>query len=183
MGIMRKVGFKLAGVAAAAFALALVGCPGPTFVVAQYPGEERPQSELSILRINGKESVRLLTLDGQDVAAPLERDGRLHIELLPGKHSVMVTDTNEPEAHIDEVAFEGSPGKFYRVVLAAGARGPVAQVHEVDRGSDELGRDVTVQREPRSEPRRRSAPPRIEPTPENDAGPAEQGAGDAATLP
>lgn len=182
MGIMRKVGFKLAGVAAAAFVLALVGCPGPTFVVAQYPGDERPQSELSVLRVNGKESVRLLSLDGQDVAAPLERDSRLHIEMLPGKHSVLVTDANEPEAHIDEIAFEGSPGKFYRVVLTPGTRGPVAQVHEVDRGSDELGRDVTVPREPRAERRRRSSPPNFVVAPENDAGPAGEGA-DAATLP
>ena len=70
---------------------------GPTFIVQQYTGEPRPKEQVAVLRMNGKEPVRLMTLDDQDVAAPiLEPDFRLHIEVLPGRHTLTVKTTAAP---------------------------------------------------------------------------------------
>jgi hypothetical protein len=116
----------------------LVGCPGPTFVVQQYAGPVRDQETIATLRVNASEPVRLLTLDGEDVRAPLESDSRLHIELLPGRHRVGVANGTTEAA--DEVAFVAEAGKVYRVVFVNAA----PHVVEVSRGSDAPGADVTA---------------------------------------
>lgn len=122
----------------ALFGAVLVGCPGPTFVVQQYGGPVRPLETVAVLRVNASEPVRLLTLDGEDVRAPLESDSRLHIEVLPGKHRLSVSNTASDSG--DEVAFVAEANKVYRVVFVGA--GP--HVLEVNRSSDAPGADVTA---------------------------------------
>lgn len=123
-----------------ALALAFTGCIGPTFVVQQYAGPRREPYTLAVLRVNGGDSVRLLQLDGEDMRAPIASDGRLHVELLPGRHALSAFDEKEPNKRFQTVAFEGEAGRVYRVVLA----GENARIVEVDPSSDAQGRDVTI---------------------------------------
>lgn len=121
-------------------ALALVACPrGPTFVVQQYDGPQRPRDDVAVIRVTGAESVRLLRLDEHDVAAPVVEDARLHFEILPGRHTVVAIDNAAPQRNAP-IAFEAAPGKVYRVVF----ENMTPRVHEVDRESDAIGPDVTV---------------------------------------
>lgn len=123
-----------------ALALAFTGCMGPTFVVQQYAGPRREPYTLAVLRVNGGDSVRLLQLDGEDMRAPIASDGRLHVELLPGRHALSAFDEKEPNKRFLPATFEGEAGRVYRVVLA----GDNARVVEVDPSSDAQGRDVTI---------------------------------------
>ena len=143
---------KLVTTRLAAFAIAStifashVACGGPTLVVQQYDGPLRPQDTISILRVNGGGSVQLLTLDDTDVAVPIAKDTRLHLELLPGRHTVDVVNVTTPNAPPATVAFDAAPGRVYRVAFVASesSSGPTAHVYEVERGGDALLREVTV---------------------------------------
>lgn len=121
-------------------ALTVAGCPGPTFVVQQYAGPVRGQETIATLRVNGSDGVRLLTLDGEDVRAPLEVDSRLHIEVLPGRHRVGVAKGTSDAA--EEVELVAEANKVYRVVFVDA----VPHVFEVNRSSDAPGADVTPTR-------------------------------------
>ena len=135
---------------AALAALLVVGCPGPTFVVQQYGGPQRAAETIAILRVNGSAPVRLLVLDDQDVAAPIVEDGRLHIEVLPGPHTVRVANAAAPQERYAPISFVAEAGKFYRVAFAAGGE---PRVYEAHRTEDTLLRDVT------------RPPPPVEPPP------------------
>lgn len=111
---------------------------GPTFVVQQYGGPQRSRESIAILRVNGAESVRLLFLDEEDVAAPIVSDGRLHIELLPGNHTLTARNGDDRTAPTGSFAFVAEAGKVYRVMFS-GERG---QLYEVDRDSDKPVREV-----------------------------------------
>ena len=126
--------FAIVGVVA----VAVAGCMGPTFVVQQYAGPVRPRETIATLRVNGSDPVRLITLDDEDVRSPLESDSRLHIELLPGRHKIGVSDGSNDR--VAAVAFVAEAGKVYRPAYA----GSEAHVFEVDRGNDNPGRDVTA---------------------------------------
>lgn len=129
-------------VLAVALATTLGGCAGPTFVVQQYAGAVRPRETIATLRVNGNDSVRLTALDDEDLGAlPVVADSRLHIELLPGKHSVSVLNASAPHDPPVPITFQGEQGKVYRVAFVAGA----PHVYEVDRSSDALGTEVTKQ--------------------------------------
>lgn len=130
------------GTLAAAVAALAVACMGPTFVVQQYDGAPRPGETIAILRVDAKEPARLLVLDGEDIRAPLIEDARLHIEILPGPHTVVVGNTNAPHERYSPMSFEAAPGKVYRVVFPLGATGE-AKMFEVEKGSNRLLRDVT----------------------------------------
>ena len=122
-----------------AVAALLAGCPsGPTFVVQQYAGPQRPAYSVAVLRVNGNEDVRLLVLDGKDVAAPILEDGRLHIELLPARHTLVAGRATSNDAS-EAVAFVAEAGRVYRVAYIASA----PHVYEVDRAKDAIVRDVT----------------------------------------
>lgn len=117
----------------------LTACPGPTFIVQQYGGPARPRETISILRVNGGDTVRLLLLDDEDVAAPVASDGRLHIEMLPGRHTLTARNGDDARAPSGAVAFVAEPDKVYRVVFVA----EQPRVFAVDRGSDKPTADVT----------------------------------------
>lgn len=114
-------------------------CAGPTFIVQQYAGPARPQESIATLRVNGADAVRLATLDNEDVTAPLVEDGRLHIELLPGRHAIAVRNAKAPDERPTSIVFEAAAGKVYRVAFT-----PEARIYEVDRGTDAPGADVTA---------------------------------------
>ncbi|HVH48000.1 MAG TPA: hypothetical protein VM925_36950 [Labilithrix sp.] len=164
--------------AAALAALLVVGClPGPTFVVQQYGGPPRPRGTIAVLRVNGKEPTRLLVLDDQDVAAPIVEDGRLHIEVLPGSHTVVAANASAPKTRYSPMTFDAAPGRVYRVTFPAGPTGE-ARVYEVGRQDDMLIRDVTkdITKTEDASPHPRSAADAS--APEGDAGaPSEPAAG------
>lgn len=129
----------------------LVACPGPTFVVQQYNGPARTNASIAILRVNGNDPARLLILDDEEVAVPIERDSRLHIEMLPGPHSLVVVNASSNERS-PVIAFKADAGKVYRAAFAPDG---VAHVFEVNRSNDALGPDATtpVAIEPAAPPR------------------------------
>jgi hypothetical protein len=120
-------------------ALALAGCPGPTFVVQQFNGPQQPREAIAVLRVNGGDKVRLLYLDEQDVATPIVEDGRLHIEMLPKRHTVIVSDAAAPNEKYP-LAFDAQAGKVYRVIFSPAT----PHVYEVDRDKDVAVKDVSV---------------------------------------
>jgi hypothetical protein len=116
--------------------------------------------------------VRLLVLDREDVAAPIAEDGRLHIELLPGRHTVTVADARRPDERFLPLPFDAAAGKVYRVAFDP----PGPRVHEVDRHSDRLAADVTVDPSPPA-----VAPPPPPPPPPTPLDPRADAGVDAAT--
>lgn len=152
----------------------MTACMGPTFVVQQYGGPPRSKESVAILRVDAKEPARLLVLDGQDVSAPLMEDARLHIEVLPGRHSVVVANTTTPREHYSPMTFEAGAGRVYRFVFPNGATGE-ARVFEVGRGDNALIADVTAADKPAL-----AAPPKaVEDAGDAlDAGPVDSGEGD-----
>lgn len=122
-----------------AAACSLIACGRATFVVQQYTGPVRPTESIAVLRVNGDQPVRVLELDQTNVSAPLERDTRLHVEMLPGRHSVLVAANEERRAA--RVAFDAKPGRVYRVTIDGDVRD--AHVLEVDRSSDAVVGDAT----------------------------------------
>jgi hypothetical protein len=126
--------------------LSLLGCPaGPTYIVQQYAGPPREKETIGILRVNGKDSVRLAALDDEEITARIAEDTRLHVEVLPGRHTVSVRGGDISQC----IAFQVEPGKVYRVVIEGASKEPGsaagnARIHEVDRDSDAVGRDVTT---------------------------------------
>ena len=127
-------------VLAGALSASLGGCPGPTFVVQQYAGPVRPRETIATLRVNGNDSVRLATLDDEDLGGtPVLADSRLHIELLPGKHAVTVVNASAPQEPRAAVTFQAEAGKVYRITYVLGA----PRIYEVDRSADTTGADVT----------------------------------------
>lgn len=136
-----------------ALAVYVAACMGPTFIVQQYNGPPRPRETIATLRVNGAEQVRLLFLDGEDVAAPIVSDGRLHIELLPGKHAVTARNGDDRMAPTGSFDFVAEAGKVYRVVFS----GETGHLWEVDRDSDKPTREVVPPPSPR--------PPAAQPAP------------------
>jgi hypothetical protein len=126
------------------------GCTGPTFIVQQYDGPPRPSETVAIIRIHGSQTVRLITLDGDDANAPIDDDVRLHIEVLPGKHTIGVADFAAPQQPVQRISFRADPGRVYRPVFVkpapGGPPGPLtlARMYEVGRDSDAYVRDVTL---------------------------------------
>ena len=148
----------------------LLGCPGPTFIVQQYPGPERERETIAILRSNATDDAKLLVLDGEDIAAPIAEDGRLHIEMLPAPHSVVVGRLSARNERYPALRFAAEANRVYRVAFV----GADPHVFEVDRSKDTLGRDVTMPPPPVVEPPPPAPTPPASPVEPSDAGtPAE----------
>lgn len=190
-GMKHLVRRALVGAGLALSVLAAQACAGPTYIVQQYSGEVRDRETIAVIRANGDEDVLLATLDGEDIGVRLERDARLHIEVLPGVHRVGVVNLGDTSQPLQTVLFRAEPGRTYRALFAQGAR-PVARMYEVERGSDDLIRDVTLPPPapaettppaPEPEPAPQPAP---EPAPMEDAGapaPVPSPVGDGGAAP
>lgn len=151
----------IAWISAAALSTVAACFAGPTFVVQQYSGAQRPTESIAILRVNQRDPARLLLLDDQDASAPLiAEDSRLHVEVLPGRHTVAVANVKAPSERYLPVSFDAEAGRVYRVTFPSGPTGD-ARVFEVERGNDALVRDVTLEEKPK---------PATRPTPREDAG-------------
>jgi hypothetical protein len=132
-------------------------------VVQQYAGAPRAAETIAIIRVDGSGRVQLLSLDGEATDARVTSDARLHIEILPGYHTVWVqglTDAAQP------LTFRAEAGKVYRVEFVSDATTLALspRVYEVDRSSNTLKADVTVRAAPSTEAepqqRPRTAPPK-----------------------
>lgn len=126
----------------AILALVLAACDvgTATFVVQRYPGEARERYAVSVLRVNGSDTVRIVALDGDEIRVPVQSDARLHFELLPGRHTVVV-GTMSPGDMVERLDFDAEAGRVYRVVRqATGA----ARIFAVDRDKDAPIADVTA---------------------------------------
>lgn len=135
---MTRLG-RLARGASLAFACALAACGGPTFIVQQYSGPVRDPESIAILRVNGDGNVVLISLDGEPVRTRVAEDARLHVEMLPGPHSLAIADLADSARPLGRARFVAEAGRVYRPVFAGTAR-----VMEVDASSDAPLRDVTV---------------------------------------
>jgi hypothetical protein len=153
----------------------LAACFGPTYVVQQYAGPARSQHDIAVLRFLGKDSVRPLELDGEDVASPIVSDARLHIEVLPGKHTLSVTDGATP---LPPLQLEAQAGRVYRVVVTGGT----PRIYEVDRSSDVLLRDVTASPPEPPPPAVASPPPAGSPSPSGTSPSPEPGDAGAGVI-
>ena len=123
---------RLGLLAGLALALALpLACGGPTFIVQQYDGPIRQRETIAVIRVRGADSVLVVGVDAQPTGAAVDSDARLHIEVLPGEHSIDAGIVGEPARR---VWFNAAPGKVYRAVWQAGQ----PRVFEVDDSSDAL---------------------------------------------
>lgn len=168
---------RRSAVAARRFALTLAlgavsACSPSTFVMQGYKGPERPAETLAILRINGAEGVQLLELDAQPAGVPVSADARLHIELLPGEHELVLLNRSQDPPFAEPVGFLAEAGRVYRPGFASlGTQGASseARVYEVDGASDAVRRDVTRRvatvAEPDPKPRPFTPAPVLAPAP------------------
>ena len=132
--------------------LGLASCVGPTLVVQQYKGEVRPRYQVAILRQRGVDTARIATLDGDDVAVPIASDVRLHLEMLPGEHTVSAFDPRDPNRVTPELRFLAEAGRTYRVDVASAeyGHGVLGRVVEIEPDSEREVRDVTATRRERT---------------------------------
>ncbi len=107
-------------------ALAAGGCGIPTFVVEQYAGPRRPASTVAILRINGGSGPDFVSVDGEPIQAGVQSGTRLHIEVLPGPHEVVVAPPDRSVVVGLPVRFMAEAGKFYRIEIREASSGQAA---------------------------------------------------------
>lgn len=117
----------------------VAACAGPTYIVQQYDGPVRETETIAILRLNGSEPLGLDSLDGEPIGVRATKDSRIHVELLPGRHSMRVRDLTRPGSFSQTASFLARPGKVYRPAFSRGR----AHVYEVDANSDATIQDVT----------------------------------------
>jgi hypothetical protein len=158
--------------AAIVFGCLAASCAGPTFVVQQYDGPVRASETIAIIRVNGKDPIRLDVLDGEVIGTRVEEDARLHVEVLPGRHSLRVRDLSDPDAQPGRASFMAEAGRVYRPIVFAprpsewGGVATVVRIFEVDAGSDAQLRDVTLPEAAAPVPRTHVKPPDFTPAPE-----------------
>jgi hypothetical protein len=113
------------------------GCGTATFIVQQYDGPARPREQVAVLRLNGKDPVRVESLDGERLDYQLkDKDTRVHIELLPGVHELAVTDSF---GLAEPLKFLAVPGHVYRPIPSPVYHPGSASfaLYEVDANTDE----------------------------------------------
>jgi hypothetical protein len=159
----RLAALALVALAVSSASLLTAGCGSTsTFIMEAYPGPVRPANTIAVVRVDGASAVEVLALDGEPLV-PLSPDTRLHIEVLPGRHTLLARNRMSPggEAEPQAVAFDARAGKFYRVSFVGGssAFGPLeARAFELDPQTGASGLDVTAV-EPAAPPAPRKTPP------------------------
>ncbi len=117
--------------------VALAGCGGPTYVVEKYPGAQRSPDEVAILRFRGTDEAKLVTVDGERADIRIDQDARLHVEVLPGEHTVGLVRASDLQAPLSRVTLRAEAGKTYRFEFGPEPGAP-ARGYEVDPGSDAI---------------------------------------------
>jgi hypothetical protein len=99
-------------------ALTALGCGRVTYVLQQYDGPVRAPELVSVLRIQHDDSAQIVAIDGEALGQQsFASDVRLHIEMLPGKHTLSVKNPAMGESATQQVQVIAEPGRIYRVVL------------------------------------------------------------------
>lgn len=156
----------------------VIGCGGPTFIVQQYGGSPRERETIAVIRVNGQETIVLVALDGEDIATRVPDDARLHVEVLPGKHTVTIGDLSDTAEPARSTSFVAQAGKTYRPVMQQ----HTARVFEVNADTDALLSDVTFV--PPAVPERVALPPAPPaPSPTSEPAPLDVDAGSGALGP
>lgn len=151
---MSKPLSRYALIAACSLMLPAAGCGQVTYIVQQYDGPPRAAEQVSIIRLQPDDPAQIDELDGEAMGGgPLASDARLHIEVLPGKHTLVVR--NPRFGNTQRVSFVAEPGRVYRILLAdrawhartaspdqQGAWSPL--IYEVGRANDHLLREVSL---------------------------------------
>jgi hypothetical protein len=124
-------------------------CGGPTFIVQQYEGAPRSRDAVAIIRLNGDDPIQVLDIDRSPVNVRVGSGTRMHIEVLPGEHTVTVVDAEHPDGTSQFVRFRTEPAKLYRALwLRQADRTPglsdLARVYEMDASSDTPIRDASI---------------------------------------
>jgi hypothetical protein len=159
----RLTALALVVLAVSSASVVTTGCGSTsTFIMEAYPGPVRPANTIAVVRVDGASAVEVLALDGEPLV-PISPDTRLHIEVLPGRHTLLARNRMSPggEAAPQAVAFEARAGKFYRVSFVGGssAFGPLeARAFELDPQTGASGLDVTAV-EPAAPPAPLKTPP------------------------
>jgi hypothetical protein len=106
--------------AGSALLLLLTSACGPTvtLVVQQYPGPARERTEVAVIRIESDQAAQLAAVDREPLGKlALKEDTRLHVELLPGEHTL---DIRHPKKTVDAtqvVRFKAEAGAVYSAFL------------------------------------------------------------------
>jgi hypothetical protein len=124
-------------------------CGGPTFIVQQYEGSPRPRDAVAIVRLNGDDPIQVLDIDRSPTNVRVGSGTRVHIEVLPGEHTVTVIDAEHPNGTSQFVRFRTEPGKLYRALWLMQANhtpglSDLARVYEVDASSDTPLQDASI---------------------------------------
>ena len=138
-----------------ALCAALFSCAsGVTFIYQHYDGPPQPAARIAILRELGTSPTLIVAVDGKQILAPLERQNRLHIEVLPGIHEIEVAAPDLGLRHSIPIRMLAAAGKVYRVEVSGGPTSQpqpetgepplevgqwVAHTYEVDRETDAPG--------------------------------------------
>jgi hypothetical protein len=140
-------------------------CGGPTFVVQTYDGPAQPRESIAVIRVRGADPVAVVAVDGSPTGSAVDSDARLHIEVLPGEHSIDVANAELPQQPAQRVWFHTIAGGVYRA-LWQGGRPRVFLVHA---GNDAPLTDVTLSGPSRDAPPLSPRPGAVAPQPELDA--------------
>ena len=148
---------KCSGTAAAVGLLCCAaGCGQVTYILQQYDGPARARSEVSVLRLQAGDPAEVVAMDGDPLGGQvLDSDVQLHIEMLPGKHTLRVKNPKAVGLDTQDVAFLAEAGRAYHVELAqrnwhqltASSSSPgawSALVYEVQGSSGRLLREVSL---------------------------------------
>lgn len=93
-------------------------CGQVTFILQQYDGPPRAPEQVSVLRVQPDDVAEVVAMDGEPLGGQtLDSDVRLHIELLPGKHTLRVKNPNAQGLDTKDVSFMAQAGSYYRVEL------------------------------------------------------------------
>jgi len=171
-------------VLAALAGLSLLQCGRPIFIASAYPGPPRERAEIGVLRVLGDEPAQLISVDGEAADARVSEDAALHLELLPGRHTVFVQDIRAPQEPPGLVRFQVTPGGLYGVRFTQGPAEP--QIFTLDPSSYAALTNVTLKPEPPKPPPPSVLPPATapaEPTPIEPASPAPTSAEPTTTAP
>jgi hypothetical protein len=96
----------------------VTACGQVTFILQQYDGPARAREQVGVLRVQPDDPAQLVSMDGDALGQQkLDSDVRLHIEVLPGKHTLRVKNPKAQGVTTQDVSFVAKGGSTYRVEI------------------------------------------------------------------